>query len=94
MAPKTLTFDEIGSNAPSGAGLIGRPRRLPTKKGCGPCACCASNAPAIRPAISAAAPTVNVTRFICALQCCFQVCVSSLLSAQPSVVEPLNPAEW
>src|SRR5262245_36123303 len=37
--PYTLTLADIGSKAPSAAGLIGRPSRLPTKKGCGAGAC-------------------------------------------------------
>src|SRR4029453_14654091 len=64
MAPQTFTFGEIASKAPSAAGLTGRPRRFPTKKGCGPCACCASNGPAATPVTSAAAVTRIVTRFM------------------------------
>src|SRR5215510_10080479 len=43
MAPNTFTFDDIGSNAPSAAGLMGRPRRLPTKNGCGVGVCWADS---------------------------------------------------
>src|SRR5262245_15331096 len=43
MAPNTFTFGDIGSNAPSAAGLMGRPRRLPTKNGCGVGVCWADS---------------------------------------------------
>src|SRR6188768_1437160 len=69
MAPYTLTFDEIGLNAPSAAGLIGRPRALPTKNGwaagCGCGGCCATNEPAPIPIHNdAAAPVAQVIPFI------------------------------
>src|SRR5687768_5203517 len=53
----------MGSNAPSAAGVIGRPSRLPTEKGCGPCAgCWACDARGAAPRISRAVGTRNVTR--------------------------------
>ena len=57
-APYTLTFEDIASKLPSAAGLIGRPSRLPTKKGCG--CCSASKAPAARPPAKSAAPARRV----------------------------------
>src|SRR5687767_13417942 len=68
MAPNTLTFRDVGVKAPSGAGLIGRPRRLPTTYGCGPVAaggCCAISEPANVVVTSAVATVMNSgSRFI------------------------------
>jgi hypothetical protein len=65
MAPYTFTFGEVASKAPSAAGLIGKPSRLPTANGCwaGGC-CCASKAPAAIPRVSVAAKAGTVIRFI------------------------------
>jgi hypothetical protein len=64
MAPYTFTFEEIGVNVLFGAGVIGRPRRLPTKNGCTPAGdCWAIDAPAPRPMANAVA-AIDVCRLM------------------------------
>src|SRR6185436_7854632 len=65
MEPYTFTFDDIGSKAPSGAGLMGKPRRFPTKYGCGVGeGCWASSTPVAIPAAMVTAPVSQLFRVI------------------------------
>src|SRR4051812_25385632 len=65
MEPYTFTFEDVGSKAPSGAGLMGKPRRFPTKYGCGVGdGCCASSTPVATPTAMVTAPVSKVIRVI------------------------------
>ena len=60
--PYTFTFDDIGLNVPSAAGVIGRPKALPTENGWGCCGCwgcCARTVVRPSPTVSAAAPVID-----------------------------------